>query len=444
MTLEDLVVRLGTDRATLRHWVSLGLVDEVDGQYDDRALERGRLLAFLDRRGVRADLVAEVTKRDGEILDRFVELVGRRRGPGCTLEEAAERAGIDLALARRFWVAAGAGDRNELFEDDVESLAAGARALAAGLPPEALLQLVRVLADSLGRVADAEGRLFHFYVHEQLRASGLTGPDLMDATSRASEPLLGLIEPAILYFHRKAWERSIREDLVLHLHESLPGATVGELPLAVLFVDLAGFTPLTEAMGDLAAADVLDRFSDLVRDVASRCSGRVVKQIGDEFMLVLPSGREAVSAGVSILRRAASEPDFPAVRIGAHDGRALYREADYLGAAVNVAARVTSEAARGQFLVTRAVERSAADVPDVEWIPVGRRALKGVAEPVEVFEVRSVGGVAPRPVDPVCGMEIDDQGCEQRLEWQGRTVLFCSDRCLQRFRADPQRFPLGA
>lgn len=80
-------------------------------------------------------------------------------------------------------------------------------ALEMGMPPEALLQLTRVLNDALTRVAETETRLFHFYVHEQLRSQGLTGANLNAATDELSGPLKELIEPAILYFHRKAWQR---------------------------------------------------------------------------------------------------------------------------------------------------------------------------------------------------------------------------------------------
>lgn len=156
-------------------------------------------------------------------------------------------------------------------------------------------------------------------------------------------------------------------------------------------------------MGDTAAATVIGRFSDLVREAASECDGRVLKQIGDEFMLVFSSGMQAVSCGRSIMAKAAAEDQFPDVRLGAHSGDALYREGDYLGTTVNVAARVASEATRGQFLITGAVR---CDLEEGDAVTsVGARTLKGVSETVELFEVRSAH--ASRPVDPVCGMVID-------------------------------------
>src|SRR5204863_7708914 len=117
--------------------------------------------------------------------------------------------------------------------------------------------------------------------------------------------------------------------------------------------------------------------------------------IGDEFMLIFPDPQRAVSFGVAIRRAAAAEPRFPAVRSGAQSGSILYREGDYVGANVNLAARVTSAAERNQFLVTDAVRQSV-DLPGIEFEGVGSRSLKGVSEPVELYDVRSGEGRARR------------------------------------------------
>ena len=128
-------------------------------------------------------------------------------------------------------------------------------------------------------------------------------------------------------------------------------AVAGQVRVAIAFVDLSGFTSLAEAMGDEMAAGVLERFSQLVHEAVSHWDGRVVKQIGDAFMLVFAETRSAVACAVEIELRTAREAQFPAVRSGMHCGHVLYREGDYLGTSVNVAA----EAERHQVLVTGAV-----------------------------------------------------------------------------------------
>src|SRR5439155_19545467 len=165
------------------------------------------------------------------------------------------------------------------------------------------------------------------------------------------------------------------------------------------------------------------------------CAGRVVKRIGDEFMLMVSDPRAAVACALESERRAAEEPNFPAGRSGGHYGPVLYREGDYLGVTVNVAARLADEAGRHQVLVSEALRREAAGVPDVEFVPLGRRRLKGVADEVELFEVvrRTEAGAGRRQVDPVCGMELGPEEPAARLAFGGREQVFCSQGCLQRF-----------
>jgi adenylate cyclase len=250
-----------------------------------------------------------------------------------------------------------------------------------------------------------------------------------------------------LYYFQKAWVRSVREDLLLHLAEEVtpPGEAVGQVDVTVFFVDLAGFTPLTEAMGDAAAAGVLERFSDLVRRAALECDGRIVKQMGDEFMIVFPDPLGAITCGLNILDRVAREHEFPGVRLGAHVGTALYREGDYAGATVNIAARVAGQASAGQFLVSSAMHSGVGSADEVEFTPVGRQELKGIGEPLELLLVSRAQPVDHGHVhDPVCGMQLDPERCETRLIWLGREFYLCSQRCLQRFTTDPDRYAHGA
>src|SRR5262249_39264173 len=156
---------------------------------------------------------------------------------------------------------------------------------------------------------------------------------------------------------------------LLHLQEDTGLVAPGQLRLAIVFVDLASFTPLTEIMGDEAAAKVLARFSQLVHDAVGRSDGRAVKQIGDAFMLVCRYVGSAVGCALESERHSTAEPEFPAVRAGVQWGEVLYREGDYVGANVNAAARLADAAERHQVLVTAVVKEQAKTVPNVEFVP---------------------------------------------------------------------------
>lgn len=204
-----------------------------------------------------------------------------------------------------------------------------------------------------------------------------------------------MIKPAVLYFHRKAYQRALRDDMVLHLTEAttVPGETVGRMEATILFVDLSGFTSMTQTLGDETAARIVDRFSELVRDGTVRWSGRVVKQIGDEFMLAFADPADAVPAGLAIDAAVEAETELDGVRIGAHHGPLLYREGDYIGTTVNIAARVTGLAQRHQFLVTAAIT-DALDDPDgdIDFLHLGGRDVKGISGELQIFEARRRSG----------------------------------------------------
>jgi class 3 adenylate cyclase len=317
-------------------------------------------------------------------------------------------------------------------------------ALDTGLPEEALLQLVHVYDEALGRVADAEARTFHIYVHDRLRAAGLSGPELTAATAAVSDDLQRLAEPTVLYFHRKGIERALREDLLLHFAEAAGLLGTSEVPgltsVAIVFVDLASFTPLTQAMGEVHAAAVLARFSSLVRAAVRGWKGRIVKQIGDAFMIVFTDPEDALRCGLEIGRRAEGEPHFPACRLGVSWGRALYREGDYVGTTVNLAARLVGAAERHQLLVTPAVRDAVGAAPDIEFHALGPRRLKGLDE-VELFAACYRGTQdEERVVDPVCGMVLHPGHPVVPAVHGGEEVVFCSDACLARFTQLPDRY----
>ncbi len=393
-SVEELASLSGEPAERLRAWEALGLLRRDGRGYRRDTLERIRLIGYAAKRGVAAESIAAASAEQGDVLARYLRPPGAAYRASRPVPDAAAEAGLDVSFVRRLTVAAGLSDQAELDGDDLEMLRVLTVALDTGMPAEALLQLVRVYNDALSRVAEAESLLFRFYVRERLKAFGVTGGDLMAATESARAPLRELIGPTVMYFHDKALRRALRDDLVAHLggEAGTAGHAIGRTEVTVLFADLADFTIMTEVMGDAMAAAVVDRFSELVREAAAGCGGRVLKQIGDEFMLAF-TGTDgaggAVRCGLAIIASAAVQAQFPGVRLGAHAGTALYRDGDYLGATVNIAARVSSQAAPGQLLVTGAVRTAAGEEAEAWFEAVGPRSLKNIAEPVELFEARS-------------------------------------------------------
>jgi adenylate cyclase len=446
LAIEELAERTGEPADGLADWRDRGLIGDDTGAFGHGDTERVWLIRTLLRRGVALDDVARTVRDHPDVLERFIPRWLERGQRTYTLDDAAGRAGLEPERARRLWQAAGLANLGALATDeDLEALSNLRAALDAGLPEDALVQILRVYGEALGRVAEAETRLFHVYVHKRLEQQGLAGAELVEQTEAVSAPLEELVEPTVLYFHRKAWDQALRADLITHLAEEAGlwptiDAT-GQVPAAIAFVDLSGFTSLTSAMGDLAAAQVVDRFAAIVRDTVAQSLGQVIKQIGDGFMLLFPDAPSALRCGLAVEHRISQEPQFPSARLGIHWGPVLYRDGDYVGATVNLAARVAAEAQAHEVLVTQAVHDHAGDVDDVELVPVGGRRLKGSPVPVELFVARAAA--AGRPVkrtDPGCRMQLTPAEVAARVTIGTTQHVFCSTVCLQLFVANPHEY----
>lgn len=429
----------------LLHLQSLKLIgSEGNERFSPEDVERIRLIQFLERRQIALETIA-AAERDEALLSSVVEfLFPDGVGRTYSLAEATDLVGLDPAVARRLRDASGAVD-GTIDQNDVEMLREAKRALDAGFPETALLQLTRVYADALSRVAEAEVRLFHFYVHEGLKAAGLSGRSLRDGGKGMRKQLLPVVEPLIRYFHRRGMSKAVRDDMVLHLAKDLarPAQTDAgaQLRLAIVFLDISSYTPMTEVMGDTVAARVVERFSELVREAATRFDGRIVDRVGDAFLVIFPEPRAAVACALDIERRTAAEPQFPAVRGGVHWGEVLYREGGYVGGSLNIASRVATEATPHQILVTAAARNEIGSLSGVRFTSLGRRSLKGLSEELDLFEVCFENGHSGiRMRDPVCGIEMVPTEVGARLFVKGEDVAFCCEKCLRVFVEAPHRY----
>ena len=159
-----------------------------------------------------------------------------------------------------------------------------------------------------------------------------------------------------------------------------------------LFADLRDYTGFVERHGDRAAAALVAAYRKLIRQRVEQSNGAEIKVEGDAMFVVFPSARLAISCGAAILQDAAAQsvaqPDLPLrVGVGVHAGEPVAQEGDYIGAAVNVAARIGAAAAAGQLLISdivRGLVRTGAPYPLRDRGPV---LLKGLSEPIHLYEV---------------------------------------------------------
>jgi adenylate cyclase len=304
-----------------------------------------------------------------------------------TLEQASEETGLEPELIRTILTTLGlpATAAEQITDSDLELLRYGAAALLAGLPLVAYLQLVRVYGQALAQIADAEVRLFHMYVHEPLMRAGVPGVAMAEEMEGLVTEVLPLASPVMDHIHQRLLAHFVDQDVVGHMEAELDGRErldLGHLRVAIAFADLAGYTRMTEELGDEHAVGVVERFVAEVEHTLPD-DARIIKTIGDEVMVVSSDAGALVDWAVGFQELHDTRP-LP--RIGMHYGEVLYRDGDYYGREVNQAARVSARSGGGEVLVTRPVVEAAG--PHLEFEHIGDVRLKGFTDPTELFLAR--------------------------------------------------------
>lgn len=206
-------------------------------------------------------------------------------------------------------------------------------------------------------------------------------------------------------------------------------------------VDLAGFTALTEAHGDAAAAELARTFAATVRSVIPE-GGRLVKTMGDAVLVVTPDPAGALDF-VTALWDAMATGDAPCLRAGVHHGTAVEVDEDVFGAAVNLTARIAAQARADEALATAAVAGVAA-ARGIAVTALGPVTVRNALDPVEVFALAiRTGGVGGDVVDPVCRMRVERRNAAGHLRYVDRDYYFCSLECTARFAERPEAYAAG-
>lgn len=383
LSLEDFAALTSASIDDIEQFRSHGLLDpDGDGLFDDADVFRLQLL-LSDGGGLTPEELAGQMLTDPEAR-RIFGIPGDVK----TVEEAAEAAGLQPENVRTLGLILGLDAEAEVDESAMEMLATTGRMLETGLPFEAVLEGARVYADSLRRLAEAGIHLTHRYFCEPLEQGGMDQREVAKLFGQAGSSIGPTAEQLILPLYRFYMTKALMAHARDHLEPREEGAPPGSVRTTILFVDLALFSSLADLEGDEAAARVVDRVDGYVREHARAQEGSLVKQIGDEFMLVFRSPVGAVRFAIELHETLSKSERFLALRTGIHSGSALYRMGDYYGHAVNVASRITSMAMPNAILVTEPVAKAAAN-EGIEVEEIGVRSLRGMEEPLALYRVMS-------------------------------------------------------
>lgn len=392
ITLSEAARRSGVPASTLKRWAEEKIVPVRRGRWTATAAAQARVVARMRERGYSLEDLKSAG-REGRLAFGFAEELFSEQGEMSSVATVAGETGLEPELIERILVILGTPKamQRELSPDDAAALRHCARVLAAGFPLVAFLQLVRVYVQSLRRIADAEVRLFHLYVHEPLIRDAVPELEMAEEMGDLAADILPLAAPLTEYLHSRYLRYFVEQDVVGHMEAGLGADTaeieLGQVTVTLCFIDLTGFTRYTEEEGDLEALDVVERFVDSVESTLPR-EATIVKTIGDEVMVVSPDPASLTEWAVGFLGRF---PQRPQPRVGIHFGEAVYRDGDYFGGQVNLAHRVVSRALAGEVLVTDRVVEAIAGRVGLEQEPIGQVSLKGFPTPTDLFVIRATG-----------------------------------------------------
>lgn len=388
ISLSEAARRAGVSPSTLKRWAEEKVVPVKRGRWTAAAAAQARVVARMRERGHSLEDLKRAG-REGRLAFGFAEDLFPHPEEQVTIGQVARETGLEPELIDRVLAILGTplGRERLLDPQDVQALRHCARVLAAGFPLVAFLQLVRVYAQALRRIADAEVRLFHLYVHEPMIHDAVPELEMAEEMGGLAEDLFPLASPLIDYLHTRYLRFFLEQDVIGHMEADLEDVSrLGQVPVTLCFIDLTGFTRYTEEEGDLEALDVIENFVETV-EATLPPEATLVKTIGDEVMVVSPDSASLTEWAVALLDRF---PERPQPRVGIHFARALYRDGDYFGTHVNLAHRVVSRAQAGEVLATDRVTEAIADRDGLSFEPIGEVNLKGFPTPTPLFVVRAV------------------------------------------------------
>ena len=390
LTAAAVAEQAGVEADYVARLAELGILSPRDEVYAANDVRRVVVVQALERAGLSLEGIGEAIRREEMSLD-FVDQSSYERFAGLgseTFEEVSlrTRVPIDLLMVMREamgFAQPAPGDR--LRQDELEVVPYLEFQVAHGFRPVVIERWLRAYSDSLRRIAETEADWFRSEVLAPLFRARKGPAEVNETIGRMDVELNQLGDRAILaLFHGQqgiAWLKNIKESFEDVLSRAGLHQPLDHLP-AICFLDITGYTRLTDERGDEAAADLAGSLARLVQRTSALHGGKPVKWLGDGVMFYFREPGRAVQAALEMVDGAA-EADLPPAHVGIHAGPVLFQEGDYFGRTVNVAARIADYARQGEVLVSQEVV-DASSGSGVSFIEIGPVELKGLSTAVHL------------------------------------------------------------
>lgn len=376
--------------------VELGiLASGPDGHFSQGDVRRVRLLRTLERAGMPLQGLAAAVQ-SGNLSLGFLDTAAYDRLASLsevTFQEVSDKTGIPVDLLMVIREAVGFAEpqpEDRLREQELQIVPLVEAQICEGFRLAVIERWLRVYGDSLRRIAETEVDWWHTEVELPLLKSGMTPAEMIEAAdSRVAQRIAPYLDQTILamyHAHQEhTWMRSILDGIEATLSEAGVYSRL-EQPPAICFLDITGYTRLTEERGDEAAAELAGTLSRMVRRSSGSYGGKPVKWLGDGVMFIFPDPGSGVLAALDMVEGAANA-GLPPAHVGLHAGPVLFQEGDYYGRTVNLAARIAEYARPGEVVVSQDVVEAADAIP-VSFVEIGPVELKGVSGALRLHTTR--------------------------------------------------------
>jgi adenylate cyclase len=388
--------RAGVERTLVEAMIEAGIVTaDANSAVRDGDVRRVHLVNDLARGGIPGNLIVESVRRGTLNID-FVDQSSYDRISAYeaeTFEEVSRRTGVPvelLGVAREATGSAAPAPTDRMRTNELGIVPFLEGAIRFGVRPEHLERTMRVAGDGARRLAETEADWWRSDILGPLFSQGMPMKEIGARTaSFATEigPLTDAALVALYHGHQaRAWMRNIFDGVESVLADAGLHERLDRLP-AISFIDLTGYSRLTEEHGDASAADLAGRLARLVQRVSADHGGRIVKWLGDGLMVYHPDAQGAVEAALD-LQDAIGPERMPPAHVGIHAGPVMFQEGDYFGRTVNAAARIGAHAGAGQIMASEAVVTAMRTSHGVTFDPMGPVELKGLLEPLSLYAAR--------------------------------------------------------
>jgi adenylate cyclase len=390
---EEAAERAGVQPDYLEHLIELGILapGEPD-RFSGGDVRRAMLAKSLEDAEIPLDRVAEALRKgtisldfmDAAAYERFAALASE------SFQEVSDRTGIPLELLEsiRETIGLAPPSPNDLMrEDELRVVPFLELQMRTGFRQTATEHLLRVHGDSTRRMAEAEGAWWQSEVIEPALAAGkdpeeIANPELADSISPLAEQAMLAVYHAQ---QARAWTANIIDGFEVMLANAGIHSRL-ERPPAICFLDITGYTRLTQERGDEAAAELASTLSRLVQRESVQRGGKPIKWLGDGVMFYFRDPGPGVRAAIEMVDGLATA-GLPPAHVGLSAGPVLYQQGDYFGQTVNLSSRVADYARPGEVLVTQSVADASQD-QGISFAEIGAVELKGVSGAVALLRAQ--------------------------------------------------------